>query len=139
MKSSRPLSWERSSFSASLWYGRDARRRAERLSEPRDPDGRRYFPAGSPISSGGSPPRARAAIGPAGRGGEQGRRIGQRRHRIRREIARGRLHPDDLRGGNLVIKPFLEHSLAFDPLVDLVPVFNFAEAPHILVVPTSLP
>src|SRR5712691_5113212 len=41
-------------------------------------------------------------------------------------------------GGNLVIKPFLEHSLAFDPLVDLVPVFNFAEAPHILVVPNSL-
>src|SRR5258706_868065 len=41
-------------------------------------------------------------------------------------------------GGNLVIKPFLEHSLAFDPLVDLVPVFNFAEAPHILVVPSSL-
>jgi len=31
-------------------------------------------------------------------------------------------------GGNLVIKPFLEHSLAFDPLVDLVPVFNFAYA-----------
>jgi len=42
-------------------------------------------------------------------------------------------------GGNLVIKPFLDHSLAFDPLVDLVPVFNFAEAPHILVVPATLP
>jgi tripartite-type tricarboxylate transporter receptor subunit TctC len=42
-------------------------------------------------------------------------------------------------GGNIVIKPFLEHSLAFDPLVDLVPVFNVAEAPHILVVPNSLP
>jgi tripartite-type tricarboxylate transporter receptor subunit TctC len=42
-------------------------------------------------------------------------------------------------GGNLVIKPFLEHSLAFDPLVDLVPVFNVAEAPHILVVPNSIP
>jgi tripartite-type tricarboxylate transporter receptor subunit TctC len=41
-------------------------------------------------------------------------------------------------GGNLVIKPFLEHSLVFDPLNDLVPVFNFAEAPHILVVPSSL-
>jgi len=41
-------------------------------------------------------------------------------------------------GGNLVIKPFLEHSLVFDPLVDLVPVFNFAEAPHILVVPNSI-
>src|SRR2546427_11801056 len=42
-------------------------------------------------------------------------------------------------GGNLIIKPFLEHSLAFDPLVDLVPVFNVAEAPHILVVPNSIP
>jgi tripartite-type tricarboxylate transporter receptor subunit TctC len=42
-------------------------------------------------------------------------------------------------GGNLVIKPFLEHSLAFDPLSDLVPVFNVAEAPHILVVPGTLP
>jgi tripartite-type tricarboxylate transporter receptor subunit TctC len=42
-------------------------------------------------------------------------------------------------GGNLVIKPFLDHSFAFDPLVDLVPVFNVAEAPHILVVPSALP
>ena len=42
-------------------------------------------------------------------------------------------------GGNLVIKPFLDHSLAFDPLSDLVPVFNVAEAPHILVVPATLP
>jgi tripartite-type tricarboxylate transporter receptor subunit TctC len=41
--------------------------------------------------------------------------------------------------GNLVVKPFLEHSLAFDPLNDLVPVFNVAEAAHILVVPASLP
>jgi tripartite-type tricarboxylate transporter receptor subunit TctC len=42
-------------------------------------------------------------------------------------------------GGNLVIKPFLEHSLAFDPLSDFVPVFNVAEAPHILVVAGTLP
>jgi tripartite-type tricarboxylate transporter receptor subunit TctC len=42
-------------------------------------------------------------------------------------------------GGNLVIRPFLEHSFAFDPLVDLVPVLNVAEAPHILVVPAALP
>ena len=41
--------------------------------------------------------------------------------------------------GNVVVKPFLEQSLAFDPLNDLVPVFNVAEAAHILVVPTSLP
>ena len=41
--------------------------------------------------------------------------------------------------GNLAVKPFLEQSLAFDPLNDLVPVFNVAEAPHIIVVPASLP
>src|SRR5260221_13112564 len=41
-------------------------------------------------------------------------------------------------GGNLGLKPFLEHYLGFDPLVDLVPVFNLAEAPHILVVPNSI-
>src|SRR5262245_36367296 len=41
-------------------------------------------------------------------------------------------------GGNIVIKPFLERSLPFDPLHDLAPVFNIAEAPHILVIPSSL-
>jgi tripartite-type tricarboxylate transporter receptor subunit TctC len=42
-------------------------------------------------------------------------------------------------GGNVVIKPFLDRSFPFDPLADLVPVFNVAEAPHILVVPSALP
>jgi tripartite-type tricarboxylate transporter receptor subunit TctC len=42
-------------------------------------------------------------------------------------------------GGNLAVKPFLEQALSFDPLHDLAPVFNVAEAPHILVVPASLP
>ena len=42
-------------------------------------------------------------------------------------------------GGNVVIKPFLDHTIAFDPLTDLVPVFNVAEAPHILVVPAAFP
>ncbi len=42
-------------------------------------------------------------------------------------------------GGNLVVKPFLEHALSFDPMNDLAPVFNVAEAPHVLVVPASLP
>ncbi len=42
-------------------------------------------------------------------------------------------------GGNIVIKPFLERALPFDPLHDLVPVFCVAEAPHILVVPAALP
>ena len=42
-------------------------------------------------------------------------------------------------GGNLVVKPFLEQAPAFDPLNDLEAVFNVAEAPHILVVPVSVP
>lgn len=42
-------------------------------------------------------------------------------------------------GGNLVVKPFIDHAFEFDPLTDLVPVFNLAEAPHILVAPASLP
>jgi tripartite-type tricarboxylate transporter receptor subunit TctC len=41
-------------------------------------------------------------------------------------------------GGNVVIKPFIDPSFVFDPLADLVPVFNVAEAPHILVVPSAL-
>jgi tripartite-type tricarboxylate transporter receptor subunit TctC len=41
--------------------------------------------------------------------------------------------------GNLVINPFLYRSLPFDPLNDLVPVFNLGEAPQLLVVPAALP
>ena len=40
-------------------------------------------------------------------------------------------------GGNIVIAPYL-YRLPFDPIHDLVPVFNMAEAPHLLVVPGSL-
>ena len=40
-------------------------------------------------------------------------------------------------GGNIVIAPFL-YRLAVDPINDLVPVFNMAEAPHLLVVPGVL-
>lgn len=42
-------------------------------------------------------------------------------------------------GGNLVIKPFLERALPFDPLNDILPVFNVADVPHILLVPSSIP
>src|SRR6266850_104490 len=42
-------------------------------------------------------------------------------------------------GGGLVVKPFLEKGLTFDVMNDLVPVFNFAQTPHILVVPGSVP
>jgi tripartite-type tricarboxylate transporter receptor subunit TctC len=41
-------------------------------------------------------------------------------------------------GGNIVIAPYL-YRLPVDPITDLVPVFNMAEAPHLLVVPGSLP
>src|SRR5882672_4386431 len=42
-------------------------------------------------------------------------------------------------GGNVVITPFLYASLPFDPLNDIVPVFNIAGAPQLLVVPGTLP
>src|SRR6267378_2795945 len=42
-------------------------------------------------------------------------------------------------GGNVVITPFLYGSLPFDPLSDIVPVFNVAGAPQLLVVPGALP
>jgi tripartite-type tricarboxylate transporter receptor subunit TctC len=42
-------------------------------------------------------------------------------------------------GGNIVIAPFLYRALPVDPVNDLVPVFNIAEAPQLLVVPGSLP
>jgi len=41
-------------------------------------------------------------------------------------------------GGNVVIAPYL-YRLPLDPPKDLLPVFNMAEAPHLLVVPGSLP
>jgi tripartite-type tricarboxylate transporter receptor subunit TctC len=40
--------------------------------------------------------------------------------------------------GNLAVKPFLEQSVPFDPLADLVPVINVGDAAHILVVPASM-
>ena len=42
-------------------------------------------------------------------------------------------------GGNVVITPFLYATLPFDPLSDIVPVFNIAGAPQLLVVPGTLP
>lgn len=42
-------------------------------------------------------------------------------------------------GGNVVITPFLYSSLPFDPLNDIVPVFNIAGAPQLLIVPGTLP
>ena len=42
-------------------------------------------------------------------------------------------------GGNVVITPFLYSSLPFDPLNDIVPVFNIAGAPQLLIVPGALP
>jgi tripartite-type tricarboxylate transporter receptor subunit TctC len=42
-------------------------------------------------------------------------------------------------GGNIVIAPFLYRSLPVDPVSDLAPVFNIAEAPQLLIVPGALP
>ena len=44
-----------------------------------------------------------------------------------------------LAGGNLVVTPLLAPDVTFDPVNDLVAVFNIAETPHILVVPRTLP
>ena len=41
-------------------------------------------------------------------------------------------------GGNIVIAPYL-YRLPYDPVSELAPVFNMAEAPHLLCVPGSLP
>jgi tripartite-type tricarboxylate transporter receptor subunit TctC len=40
--------------------------------------------------------------------------------------------------GNLAVKPFLERSVPFDPLADLVPIINVGDAVHIFVVPASI-
>jgi tripartite-type tricarboxylate transporter receptor subunit TctC len=40
--------------------------------------------------------------------------------------------------GNLAVKPFLERAVPFDPMIDIVPVINVADAAHILVVPASM-
>ena len=40
--------------------------------------------------------------------------------------------------GNLLIKPFLETGSNFNPLSDVLPVFNTAELPHLIVIPSSL-
>ena len=42
-------------------------------------------------------------------------------------------------GGSIVITPFLYPSLPVDPVTALIPVFNMAEAPQLLVVTGSLP
>lgn len=41
-------------------------------------------------------------------------------------------------GGNIVIAPYL-YRLPYDPVKELAPVFNMAEAPHLLCVPGSFP
>ena len=40
--------------------------------------------------------------------------------------------------GNLLIKPFLETGSNFNPLSDVLPVFNTAELPHLIVIPSNL-
>ncbi len=40
--------------------------------------------------------------------------------------------------GNLLIKPFMETGTNFNPMTDISPVFNTAELPHLIVIPSSL-
>ena len=40
--------------------------------------------------------------------------------------------------GNLLIKPFMDTGSNFNPITDISPVFNTAELPHLIVIPSSL-
>ena len=42
-------------------------------------------------------------------------------------------------GGTFILRPFTIRALPYDPLTDLIPVFNIAEVAHVLVVSGSLP
>ena len=42
-------------------------------------------------------------------------------------------------GGNIVVQPFMSRALPYDPVTDIVPVFNIAETPHLLVISGALP
>lgn len=42
-------------------------------------------------------------------------------------------------GGTFILRPLTIRTLPYDPLTDLLPVFNIAEVAHVLVVPGSLP
>jgi tripartite-type tricarboxylate transporter receptor subunit TctC len=41
--------------------------------------------------------------------------------------------------GNIVINPFLYKTMPFNPITDLVPVFNVGEAPQLMLIPATLP
>ena len=42
-------------------------------------------------------------------------------------------------GGNIVVQPYMSRALPYDPVTDIIPVFNIAETPHLLVVSGTLP
>ncbi|MFM9969462.1 MAG: Bug family tripartite tricarboxylate transporter substrate binding protein [Burkholderiales bacterium] len=42
-------------------------------------------------------------------------------------------------GGNIAVQPFMSRALPYDPVTDIVPVFNVAETPHLFVIAGSLP
>lgn len=41
--------------------------------------------------------------------------------------------------GALVLQPLLQRNVPYDAMTDFIPVFNIAETPHILVIPSNLP
>ena len=42
-------------------------------------------------------------------------------------------------GGNIAVQPYMSRALPYDPVTDIIPVFNIAETPHLFVVPGILP
>ena len=42
-------------------------------------------------------------------------------------------------GGNIAVQPFMSRALPYDPVTDIIPVFNIAETPHLFVIAGALP
>ena len=42
-------------------------------------------------------------------------------------------------GGNIAVQPFMSRALPYDPITDIIPVFNIAETPHLFVIAGALP
>lgn len=42
-------------------------------------------------------------------------------------------------GGNIAVHPYMSRALPYDPVTDIIPVFNIAETPHLFVIAGSLP
>jgi tripartite-type tricarboxylate transporter receptor subunit TctC len=42
-------------------------------------------------------------------------------------------------GGNIAVQPYMSRALPYDPITDIIPVFNVAETPHLFVIAGNLP